>query len=356
MRAQVRASGTNGLGKAVAALAATAFLAAACSSKAPIHASAQPPAAYASLPTTLGSLPSPSPSPLPKGVGSETRVLSGQAPFAVTPAFGSLWLVDHRGTVLYRIDPETGKIEASVDVGELGCFPPQVGFGRIFVTGCEGGDVVVVDPEKEQTVATSQCGGWMTFAAGSIWSPGTGGIVRCDPHTYRTTATIRLPGTHGGMASGFGSIWAANQSDGTVERIDPRTNKIVATISAGARAHGDVDESLLVAFGSVWVSSDYDQRVFRIDPSNNAVRVFHMDERGLGDFNTRGLVSGMGSLWIRTSLASVTRFDPRTMKAVATYPTDTWDGGGGYIAVAGGSLWVPNPEEDTVWREPVRGS
>jgi len=352
MRGDVR----RGLGKAVAALAATALLAAACSSKAPTHAAAQPPTAYASLPTNLASVPSPSPSPLPKGVGSEITVVSGQTPLAVTQAYGSLWVTDHRGTMLYRIDPSTGKIEASVDVGDLGCFPPQAGFSRIFITGCEGGYVAVVDPEKEQVVATSQCGGWMAFAAGSIWSPGSGGITRCDPLTYRKTTTIKMPGVHSGMAYDAGSIWAANQSDGTVERIDPKTNKVVATISAGTIAHGDLDEFLLVAFGSVWVSSDYDPRIFRIDPSTNAVRVFHLHESGLGDFNQRMLASGMGSLWMRTSLDKVTRFDPKTMRAIQTYPTDAWDGGGGDIGVAAGSLWIPNPEEDTIWREPVRQS
>ena len=354
MSARVSTMMTNGLGKVVAAVAATTFLAAACSSPAKTLATSASPRPYASLPTALPGLPSQPPSPLPKGVGSEIRVLSGGAPAAAVPAYGSVWVMDHRGTMLYRIDPATGKIEASVDAGEGACFPPQIGFGRIFVSGCEGGDTVVVDPEKEQVVATSQCGGWMAFAAGSIWSPGGGGILRCDPATYKTTATIKHAGSFAGLAYDAGSIWAANMSDATVERIDPATNKVVATISAGARALGDVDENLLVAFGSVWVSSDYDTRIFRIDPSTKAVRVYHPDVRSLGDFNTRTLVAGMGSLWIRTSLAAVTRFDPRTMKPVQTYPTDTWDGGGGEIAVAGGSLWIPNPEEDTIWRESVR--
>jgi YVTN family beta-propeller protein len=258
--------------------------------------------------------------------------------------------------MLYRIDPATGKIEASVDVGEGGCYPAQAESGRIFIAGCEGGDVVVVDPQKEQVVATSQCGGWMTFAAGSLWSSGGDRILRCDPQTYRATTTIKLPGSFAGLAYADGTIWAANMSDATVERIDPATNKVVATISAGAQAHGDVDENLLVAFGSVWVSSDYDTRIFRIDPSNNAVHVYRPKARSLGDFDTRTLVAGMGSLWMRTSPAKVSRFDPRTMKVVRTYPTDPWGGGGGLIAIAGGSLWVPNPEEDTLWREPVHQS
>jgi len=339
-------------GRVVAAAAAATLLATACS-LATKAASGPPATAYASLPGSLPSVAAASPSPLPKGVGSVITVRPGGAPAAVTPAFGSVWLIDHRGTMLYRIDPATGKIEASVDVGEGGCFPPQAESDRIFITGCEGGDNVVVDPQQEQVVATSPCGGWMTFAAGSLWSPGGGGILRCDPRTYRATAAIKIPGSFAGLAYAAGTVWAANMSDATVERIDPATNKVVATISEGAQAHGDVDENLLSAFGSVWVSSDYDPRIFRIDPSNNAVRVYRPKVRSLGDFNTRMLVAGMGSLWMRTSPAKVSRFDPRTMNVVASYPADTWGGGGGAIAVAGGSLWVPNPEEDTLWREPV---
>jgi YVTN family beta-propeller protein len=36
-----------------------------------------------------------------------------------------------------------------------------------------------------------------------------------------------------GVAVGLGSVWVANNLEGTVSRIDPRTNRVVDTIKVG---------------------------------------------------------------------------------------------------------------------------
>ena len=48
---------------------------------------------------------------------------------------------------------------------------------------------------------------------------------------------------------GFGSVWVANSRDGTVSRIDPRSNKVVKTIAVGGSPR-----SIAVGNGRVWVS------------------------------------------------------------------------------------------------------
>jgi YVTN family beta-propeller protein len=48
---------------------------------------------------------------------------------------------------------------------------------------------------------------------------------------------------------GGGAVWVANSGDGTVSRIDPETNAVVATITIGGTPVG-------IAFGgeTVWVA------------------------------------------------------------------------------------------------------
>jgi YVTN family beta-propeller protein len=44
-------------------------------------------------------------------------------------------------------------------------------------------------------------------------------------------------------------VWVANAGDGSVTRIDQRTNRVTATIAVGPRPQG-----IVVAGGSVWVT------------------------------------------------------------------------------------------------------
>jgi YVTN family beta-propeller protein len=43
-------------------------------------------------------------------------------------------------------------------------------------------------------------------------------------------------------------VWVANEFDGTVSRIDPRTNSVVSTFRVGGSPH-----DLAVSSGAVWL-------------------------------------------------------------------------------------------------------
>ena len=336
--------------RALASLGSVVFLLAACS-----HSTASDGPHFPAVPSPPTLLPV-SPSPLRAGVLASIPVDLGTAPAAAGAAFGSIWIPEHRGNTLYRVDPKTNAVVAKIDLGAGVCFPPQFGFGRVFLTACEGGSGnLVVDPSVNRVVAKSQCGGWMAFGGGSIWDGESHRVRVCDPKTLRTTALIKLPGGFSGMAYGFGSVWAVNEDQGTVLRIDPATHRVTATIVAGNGCYScDVDSNILVAYGAAWVESDQSSTIYRIEPATNAVRVFHVRAKPLPDFNARWLVPGLGSLWLTTSAGHVSRFDPANMRVVGTYPADPTGGGSDYISVGYGSLWVPNPESDDVWRDRVR--
>jgi virginiamycin B lyase len=52
-----------------------------------------------------------------------------------------------------------------------------------------------------------------------------------------------------GIATGAGAVWVANLRGGTVSRIDPATNQVVATIRTGFFPAG-----VHVGAGGVWVT------------------------------------------------------------------------------------------------------
>ena len=63
-----------------------------------------------------------------------------------------------------------------------------------------------------------------------------------------------------GLAVAFGSVWVAVLGSGNVDRIDPRTGRLVARLRVGG-----TPVRLAVGFGTVWINDD-DGRVIRISP------------------------------------------------------------------------------------------
>ena len=91
-------------------------------------------------------------------------------------------------------------------------------------------------------------------AAGSVWIANflSGTVERLDPATNRVVARIQVGGEPYGLAFGGGSVWVGNNGSDSVTRIDTATNQVVATIPVGDRpigiAYDDSD-------GSVWVAN-----------------------------------------------------------------------------------------------------
>ncbi|HXY29875.1 MAG TPA: hypothetical protein VEI06_04130 [Gemmatimonadaceae bacterium] len=176
---------------------------------------------------------------------------------ALAYANGFLWIPlaepDTTGTVLGQVDPETGKLVASIAV------PPA-------------SDVVV--------------GGFGALWVASSWA---NSVLRVDPKTRQVTARIRVGPSPKFMAVGLGSVWVQNRHDGTVSRIDPDSAREVARIATEAPTpYGD----LAVGEGAVWLSVD-GRPLTRIDALNNRV-----SQQYVGGSGADAVRVGYGAVWI----------------------------------------------------------
>ena len=109
-----------------------------------------------------------------------------------------------------------------------------------------------------------------------------------------------------------------------LQRIDPKTNKLVATAAVGHNP-----SAVAVGAGAVWVGSVEDSTVLRLDPATNQVTA---------KWTTGGpdaIAVGNGKVWVVNSDSTLTRIDPATL-AVSSSPNS------GYLAVAvgEGALWT----------------
>jgi virginiamycin B lyase len=100
---------------------------------------------------------------------------------------------------------------------------------------------------------------------------------------------------------GEGAVWTLNRGDHSVTRVDPATNKVVATIPVGHEVgKGDI----AVGEGGVWLSAPGSPLV-RLDPRANRVAQRFTGEGG-------GAVAvAHGSVWIAAAAGTTWRIDPK---------------------------------------------
>jgi DNA-binding beta-propeller fold protein YncE len=132
----------------------------------------------------------------------------------------------------------------------------------------DGGTVYRIDPATNTVVASISTP--LPFATGiavghgAVWVPARENkvVYRIDPATNAVIATIEMPSAIGGLDVGPDAVWTSGFGDGKVFKIDPATNQIVGSVSTGQGNLGPP----LVAFGSVWVGALDRNVVVRIDP------------------------------------------------------------------------------------------
>jgi streptogramin lyase len=127
-----------------------------------------------------------------------------------------------------------------------------------------------------------------------VYNGETGNLLRIDPKTNRLVATIPVgPGCAphnncGGVALGPGAVWVAAGASSKVVRVDPRTNRVVATIPFPDNEALNV----FVTPGVVWVTDYYDNMIFQIDPQTNNMLNVLTPAAG-----PTGVAFAGGSLW-----------------------------------------------------------
>ena len=148
------------------------------------------------------------------------------------------------------------------------------------------------------------------------------------------TMPIGIGDSEGGIAAGAGSIWLMTDKKGTLARLDPADNKVVAEIQLPPG-------SFTVAFGegAVWVTRTETNVLSRVDPNRNVV----VETIPVGK-TPRFLTVGGGFVWtLNQAEGNLSKVDVKTNKVVATIELGV-PGGGGEISFGEGSVWVTTSE------------
>jgi DNA-binding beta-propeller fold protein YncE len=155
----------------------------------------------------------------------------------------------------------------------------------------------------------------------------TGILNRVDPKTRRIVATVAVGSGSSTIAAGEDSVWVSNQKGNTVVQIDPAGSRIVRTVH--------IDDSPLWLFpsdGALWVGTG-NGNIYRIDPSTG--RTARSPERGtLANVGAGGVwVTGDGSPNGRLGKIDAERLR-RAGPSLGLNIVPAW------VGIAGDQLWV----------------
>ncbi len=260
-----------------------------------------------------------------------------------------VWISNKPKDAVIRIDPKTNAVVATIAAGKRPCSGLAIGFGSLWVPLC--GDQTTaqglarVDLKTGTVAATISISignseGGIATGASSVWlmTDNRGTLARIDPETNTVVAEIMVPAGSYTVAFGEKAVWVTNTDSDTLTRVEPDTNLVAETIPVGKRPR-----FLAVGEGSVWTLNQEDGSVTRVDAkTNRVVATIQVGIPGGGG----DIAIGAGSVWATSFGFPISRIDPSTNTVVQQFVGK----GGDAIRVGIGSVWLSNLEASTVWR------
>ena len=213
-----------------------------------------------------------------------------------------LWVTRWAGHHLYRLDPKTGKVLLSVDVPT----PVRIAFvGDDLWVGLENAHKMTVVDRKTGVLGRSvDAGAYGTSGLGDLWfaSDHSTTIERVDPASGSVKATIEGKGEDNCSITGEfpNNVWLScfgrDVRSRSASRIDPATNT-AAAVATVPPSHGG---SVAIIDGEPWFVGLFDDAsgnplggLLRMDPATGAVDRFV----SIGPADPNPPVVAAGAIW-----------------------------------------------------------
>lgn len=194
------------------------------------------------------------------------------------------------------------------------------------------------------TIHLGKTADWVAISDHGVWvgSTGPNAVSEIDPRTNRLVATIPLPGDPcAGLAVGHGGLWVPLCAHpNALVRVDLRTRKVTSVAGIGP---ADREGGITTSPDSVWLIVDRKGTLARIDPGSGRVRQrIHVPG---GSYNP---LYSAGQIWVtRADGAQVTVVDADTGEIAATVRSGP---NPRFLTSGDGAVWTLNQGDGTLTR------
>lgn len=200
-------------------------------------------------------------------------------------------------------------------------------------------------------------GGGLAPGFGAVWAtdPAAGAVLKVAPNTGRVVSRIPTGGQPHAIATGAGAVWAFDFQRGRLLRIDPETSRVTARLPLGLPPRSEA--TVLATFGdSVWIGDG--ARALRIDPSGE--RITRRVSLRSGGLEARVATANERQFFVLGLDGRLTTFDGHTgarLSSVVLRPPAQGLGAAGRYVVGGANetLLAYDPATGrAAWRRPLR--
>jgi class 3 adenylate cyclase/streptogramin lyase len=223
---------------------------------------------------------------------------AGAVPFGIAVGRGAVWLAVLRGTrqVVLELSPDVGDLRRTIPFGGAAgsqvlsrLHPLSAGGGGVWAIDAAEGAIWRIDPRKRALVegldATS-----LAAEPGAVWVAGVSTVTKIDAATGQELGQDSIPSSQfaetASIALGSGAVWYARSSEKTLWRIDPETATTAETFPVGRGPGG-----IAVGEGAVWVACSGDGTVSRVDPPSGKPTTIELGSA------PGGIVAAYGAVW-----------------------------------------------------------
>lgn len=271
----------------------------------------------------------------------------------------AIWVENHRGGTLVRIDPATNAVTSTIDFDHQMIWGLRGGRGALWVIA--GSALHRIDPMTNAvTTVVNYVDSPAAITEDALWIPKIVGLSpvlrRLDPDSGQEVSHIPLlpPDAkvmllHPGLVwAGAGSLWVVIEAINALLRVDPTTEEVMQIPLAST-----APATVAVGEGTVWVRDSGEvwtgcSTVFQVDPTTDQV----VAQLPVGPGGAvPGWVNADGrDAWVRPDPTTLLRIDGQTgtaVEALGGFPAGEF---AGPVGVGFDSVWVPNWDEGTVWR------
>jgi hypothetical protein len=274
----------------------------------------------------------------PDGGHARDAVPVGRQPNAIALDSSAAWVANGGSGTVTRIDVST--LASSM----IGCFqlPPYAlatGAGRVWATEeTEGLASVDVTTQTPSAPIPLQAPGGLVYSAqgiaygfGSLWIggglPDGLTLLRIDPSTQRIVASVRVGSfARHSIAVDRHGVWISDQLDNRVVEVDPTTMRIERRVSIGGPT------GIAVGGDSLWVCGSDDKGVWRLQARNG----YRSPTLILTGAEPVAVAIGQGAVWTAVADGTLARIDPATNAVGSTKIAPTLNA----VAVGHGAVWA----------------
>jgi YVTN family beta-propeller protein len=155
-------------------------------------------------------------------------------------------------------------------------------------------------------------------------------LQRIDPKTNKLVATLRLGSDPTGVALGEGAVWTIHLDDNRISKINPRSSEVVATSSVPG------PKAVAAGAGSVWVVNGDAGTVTQLD-ERSAAQTHVVEVPG----STELVAFGAGAVWAASPLTgTMTQINPRSSSVSRSTHVPARRGTLKAVAVGEGAVWI----------------